>query len=712
MAGSGTKSWARCPHQLLQTVFPIALAEIEAALARSDRWEGELVHTTRDGTKVVVYSRWSLQRDDRGRPIGTFESDTDITERKRTDEALRRSQAAYLAEAQRLSRTGSFGWDVTSGRIFWSDETFRIFELDPASVPSLEVVVERTHPDDRALVQETLERAQASKQDMDVEHRLLMPDGRVKHLHVVGRADTSSGLQFIGALSDITVRKEAFAALELTEQRYRDVFDHMPIGLVQIDVSNISTLFQELRDQGVSDLGAYLDRNPEFIRRTTDAAMVEAANQHALRMFGAKSMEEMMGPSTRIWGAGFDTIRRNQESRFRGEEFFQEETRMTTLDGRVINVLITVARPVATPGKSLIGIIDITDRIRAQEMLSRVQADFAHAARLSMLGELTASIAHEVNQPLAAISANGQAGLRWLGRPDVDMGELREITESIVADAQRAARIISRIRAMAARQAPEQVQLSLDDVIREALVFLRPENPVAGRDDRPRARAVAADGAGRPHPAAAGDRQPGRQRHAGDGADGTGPAADRHRHVRARRRDGAVHRRGQRPRHCERSSGPAVRELLHDQGGRHGHGPADLPLDHRSPWRADRRRRRGPRWRRPRRLHAAGGGARDDEALAERGAPRRCSRVRRSPADSTTISPSASGDQWPAVTGTLASREISCRSAAAWPSGSPSTWMARPGESGAFSGACRPPVRRRWRSHRPGGATMPSAWVR
>ena len=118
-------------HQLMQTIFPAPLEEINAELLRTGRWEGELVHARRDGSPLVVASRWSLQRDDRGRPVAILETNNDITDRKRAEEALRRSEA-YLTEAQRLSRTGSFGWSVATGKIIWSDETFRIFEYDKA----------------------------------------------------------------------------------------------------------------------------------------------------------------------------------------------------------------------------------------------------------------------------------------------------------------------------------------------------------------------------------------------------------------------------------------------------------------------------------------------------------------------------------------------------------------------------------------------------
>jgi C4-dicarboxylate-specific signal transduction histidine kinase len=126
-------------------------------------------------------------------------------------------------------------------------------------------------------------------------------------------------------------------------------------------------------------------------------------------------------------------------------------------------------------GISIVGFIDISERIRAREMLQRVQAEFAHAARVSMLGELTASIAHEVNQPLAAMRTNGETALRWLGRSEPGVPKTRALIRHIVDDAGRAAEIIARIRAMAAGPAPEYTALSLHDVIKGSMISLRHE---------------------------------------------------------------------------------------------------------------------------------------------------------------------------------------------------------------------------------------------
>ena len=140
-----------------------------------------------------------------------------------SDGALRSSQM-YLAEAQRLSRTGSFGWNTSSGEIFWSEESFRIFGYDNAPSVTLEMVVERIHPEDKALVQRTLDRASGDGKDFDYEHRLLMPDGSVKYVRVVAHAvrERIGILRFVGALMDVTAAKRSEDALRESEQRFRD----------------------------------------------------------------------------------------------------------------------------------------------------------------------------------------------------------------------------------------------------------------------------------------------------------------------------------------------------------------------------------------------------------------------------------------------------------------------------------------------------------
>jgi hypothetical protein len=142
---------------------------------------------------------------------------------QQAEEGLRRSES-YLSEAQRLSHTGSFGWRTSSGEIYWSEETFRIIEYHRATTPTGELLMgQRVHPEDVATWQQLVERAAHEGQDFAHQYRLRMPDGRVKHLHVVAHAiRTETGeVDFVGAVKDVTEQKWAQAERERLEQRLR-----------------------------------------------------------------------------------------------------------------------------------------------------------------------------------------------------------------------------------------------------------------------------------------------------------------------------------------------------------------------------------------------------------------------------------------------------------------------------------------------------------
>ncbi|MEA3178910.1 MAG: hypothetical protein QOI59_2433 [Gammaproteobacteria bacterium] len=150
---------------------------------------------------------------------------------QRAEEGLRRSKS-YLSEAQRISQTGSFGWRPSSGEIYWSEETFRIFELEPATTPTVELIDQRVHPEDVAPWRQVIERATHEGQDFAHEYRLRMPDGRVKHLHVVAHAlRTGTGdVDFVGAVKDVTEEEWAQAERERLEQRLRQAAKMEAVG--------------------------------------------------------------------------------------------------------------------------------------------------------------------------------------------------------------------------------------------------------------------------------------------------------------------------------------------------------------------------------------------------------------------------------------------------------------------------------------------------
>jgi PAS domain S-box-containing protein len=187
------------------------------------RPDGELRHVRWVGVPVF----------DRGAFNGFVGTAMDVTEQERLTQELRRREA-YLAEAQRLSHIGSFGWKVSTGEIHWSEETYRIFQCDRATKPAVDLILKQVHPQDTALVIRTIRRASDEGKDFDFEHRLLMPDGSVKHVHVVAHAfiDESGGIEFAGAVMDVTAAKQAEERIRQSEQELRTTVDTIPAFVV------------------------------------------------------------------------------------------------------------------------------------------------------------------------------------------------------------------------------------------------------------------------------------------------------------------------------------------------------------------------------------------------------------------------------------------------------------------------------------------------
>jgi PAS domain S-box-containing protein len=269
--------------------------------------------------------RWFLfqaepLRDEAGNIVKWYGSSTDIEDRKQAEEDLRRSEAK-LAEAQRVSQTGSFVWNTSTGERFGSNEFFRILGYDQPRSVTFEMVLQRAHPEDRAFVEQTIDHATRDGNDLDYEHRLLMPDGSVKYVHVVAHAvrDQADQLEFIGAVVDVTANKQA------------------------------------------------------------------------------------------------------------------------------------------------------------EERLHKAQMELAHVTRVTTLGELTASIAHEVNQPLAAVVANADAALRWLDRETPDLAAARRSVEWVINDSYRASEVIRHVRALANKTDVEKAPVDFNQVVKDAIALVQRE---------------------------------------------------------------------------------------------------------------------------------------------------------------------------------------------------------------------------------------------
>jgi PAS domain S-box-containing protein len=222
-------------EQFLERVHPDDRAQIEQrATIETTRKEwidshGDFRIVLPDGAVKHLHSVAHPARDASGEITEIIGTVMDVTEHELLTQELRRREA-YLAEAQRLSHTGSFGWRPDSGEIVWSDETYRIFEYDRSVKPTIDSLERRIHPEDRSDFKEVIGRAFAGAPEFEHAYRLLLPDGRVKHVHALAHVlrDASGSREFVGAVTDITERKTAEDKIREQEAELRQILDLAP----------------------------------------------------------------------------------------------------------------------------------------------------------------------------------------------------------------------------------------------------------------------------------------------------------------------------------------------------------------------------------------------------------------------------------------------------------------------------------------------------
>ncbi|WP_156255029.1 PAS domain-containing sensor histidine kinase [Sandarakinorhabdus oryzae] len=290
------------------------------------------------------------------------------------------------------------------------------------------------------------------------------------------RDATGAVLRIVETARDITERKAIDDALRLSEYRYRNMFEAMAVAFWEVDFTQVGAMLIPLRDQGVTDLRTWLLANRDFVRRTMERAIVLDLNLNGFALFGADTRDAIIGRAIAdFWPPASEPVYIDSlVATMTRQPHIVSETRLNRVDGEPIDVLFTVSLSENNRkrGVMLIGVVDISARKQAEAALQRLQAEFAHAARVSVLGELTASLAHEVNQPLAAIATSASASMRWLAAEQPDLDEVRSLSARIVSDARRAAAIINRVRAMAERRETERQYLPLNQLVAEAVAFL------------------------------------------------------------------------------------------------------------------------------------------------------------------------------------------------------------------------------------------------
>jgi C4-dicarboxylate-specific signal transduction histidine kinase len=277
---------------------------------------------------------------------------------------------------------------------------------------------------------------------------------------------------------EIIERKRVEESLRESEKRYRHIFQTAGVSIWQEDLSQVKAAIDDLKAQGVRDFSQYLAAHPEFVQKAISMVKIIDVNDATVKLFEAQSKDELLVSMQKIFLPETEEVFAGELIAIaEGRTSFESETVLQTLKGNKLAVLFTVTFP-RQPAKLdslLVSIMDDTERKQAEEKLRKAQVELAHVTRVMTMGELTASIAHEVNQPLSAIVNNGNACLRWLAGDSPNHDEAREAARRIIRDGNRASEVIARIRALSRKTGTEKEQLDLNEAIQEIVTLTQGE---------------------------------------------------------------------------------------------------------------------------------------------------------------------------------------------------------------------------------------------
>jgi PAS domain S-box-containing protein len=365
----------------------------------------------------------------------------EISRRRRTEEDLRRSEA-YLAEAQKITHTGSWAYDVATRRMTYSsEEHHRLFGFDPAAgMPGAGDWVRRIHPDDRETAIQTMEQTIRDRRHYELEHRVVHPDGTIKFVHTIGHPVFSpSGdlVEVVGTSTDITERKRADYLRDQVSARLPDL-----VAIIRRDYR-------------------YQRANPTY-ERVWRIPAEKVIGMHVGDVVGREMFDRVVKPNLDRCFAGEEVSFAEWFDNPGGRKYWLVTYSPLRLESERVDNALAVAR-------------DLTDQMLASEKLRDAQSQLAHVNRVATVGQLTASIAHEVNQPIGALVINAHAVLRMLSADPPDLNQARDALGDIVKDGRRASDVIGHIRALV-KKTPAQAELiDINKVIIETLALARAE---------------------------------------------------------------------------------------------------------------------------------------------------------------------------------------------------------------------------------------------
>jgi len=415
------------------------------------------------GEVRIAHFQGDVKMDASGRPSRMFGTVQDITDRKRAEEALQRSQF-YIIEGQRVAHMGSWAFNA-AGFEYWSSELFRIYGLDPGGKPpTVEEYLALVHPEDRAFMKQGITNMLADHLAFDFTKRIVRPDGEIRHIRCVGIPVTQGGTfqGFLGTGMDVTDQERLTEELRRSESHLAEA--------------------QKLTHTG------------SWAWRLADRKMVHISEEW-YRIYGFDPSEgaptweeylERVHPEDRLkWKSTAERATVEKAD-------YDQEFRILLPNG-MVKWIHTVGHPVLSNTGDLEGFVgsstDITELKSAEqerEKLRQLEADLAHIDRVSMLGEMAASLAHEIKQPIAAAITSANSCIEWLSHEPPNLDRARAAAARIDKYGNRAAEIIDRIRSFYKKSPPQRELVDVNGIIHEMLMLLEGEadrHSVAMRTD-------------------------------------------------------------------------------------------------------------------------------------------------------------------------------------------------------------------------------------